>query len=129
MSQNAHFRRIVVQTDLLHNILVDIKDKGIIRFWFYKDEKMTELELFNFIAHIFGSSASPTVTSFVLIEHAHRVRDVISVKAFEIISRFFYVDDGTSGSDKWEECKELCSELKRAMRLGGFTLAKWKFSH
>ena len=54
---------------------------------------------------------------------------MISVKAFEIISRFFYVDDGTGCSGKWEECKDLCSELKQAMKLSGFSLAKWKFSH
>ena len=84
-----------------HNILVDVKDRGIFRFWFYKNEKMDELELLIFLAHIFGSSASPTVCSFVLIEQAHRIRDVISVKALKIISRFFYGDDGTGGSDKW----------------------------
>ena len=61
-----------------HNILVDVKDRGIFRFWFYKDEKMDELELIIFLAHIFGSSVSPTVCSFVLIEHAHQIRDMIS---------------------------------------------------
>ena len=38
----------------------------------------------------------------------------------------FYVDDGSGGADSVDEALELKQNLIEAMRLGGFTLAKWK---
>ena len=42
---------------------------------------------------------------------------------------YFYVDDGTGGSDDQDEYKVLKERLKEAMLRGGFNLSKWKFSH
>ena len=38
----------------------------------------------------------------------------------------FYVEDGSGGADDEEEALKLKEELKSALALGGFTLAKWK---
>ena len=57
-----------------HNILVDEKDKAIFRFCWFKNPEMTELELYQFLAHIFGASSSLTVTGWVL-RHEPRSRE------------------------------------------------------
>ena len=112
-----------------HNILVDEKDQGTFRYFWYKDEEMRDLVPYIFLAFIFGSSASPTVSSYVLKHHSKAMRGIFSNKVCDIIEKFFYVDDGSSGDNTIEGCKELCDELEQAMRKGGFTLDKWKFSH
>ena len=82
-----------------------------------------------FLAFIFGSSASPGVTSYVLKAQGGRIREEFGEEVFMIISRFFYVDDGSGGSNTIERCKKLARDLEAAMEKGGFRLAKWKYSH
>ena len=112
-----------------HNVIVDERDKGAFRFLWWEDEEMRKLVDYVFLAYIFGSSSSPTVTSFVLKRHSENLEGIASKKVREIISKYFYVDDGTGGDDDLEKCKALCKELEEAMALGGFSLAKWIFSH
>ena len=112
-----------------HNVRVDERDKGAFRFLWWEDEEMTKLVDYVFLAYIFGSSSSPTVTSFVLKRHSDNLEGIASTKVREIISKYFYVDDGTGGDDDLEKCKALRRELEEAMALGGFSLSKWIFSH
>ena len=112
-----------------HNVIVDERDRGAFRFLWWEDEQMKKLVEFMFLAFIFGSSSSPTVTSFVLRRHSENLEGVASAKVREIIRRYFYVDDGTGGDDDLDKCKTLCKELEEAMALGGFSLSKWIFSH
>ena len=112
-----------------HNILVDKRDEGLFRFHWYDNEDMGKLVMYIFLAHIFGSSASPTITSYVLRKHSTLLRGIFSDKVCDIIEKYFYVDDGSGGDNTVEGCKKLCDELEEAMKLGGFTLSKWKFSH
>ena len=57
------------------------------------------------------------------------MRSIFSDRVCDIIEKYFYVDDGSSGDNTIEGCKKLCNELEQAMQLGGFELDKWKFSH
>ena len=112
-----------------HNVLVDEKDQGVFKFFWYEDERMEALKLYIFLAHIFGASSSPTVTQFVLKKHGESIREAFGDEVYQIIVRYFYVDDGSGGSNSLEACKKLCKDLKAAMEKGGFSLGKWKFSH
>merc|ERR1712055_718504 len=80
-------------------------------------------------AHIFGASSSPTVTSFVLRHHAERIKEMFPPQIYEIIKRYFYVDDGTASADTPQAYAQLRKDLEEAMKLGGFSLGKWKCSH
>ena len=112
-----------------HNVLVDEEDQGVFKFFWYEDERMESLKLYIFLAHIFGASSSPTVTQFVLKRHGEAIRAMFGEQVYEIITRYFYVDDGSGGNNSIEGCKKLCKDLKAAMEMGGFSLGKWKFSH
>ena len=111
-----------------HNILVDERDRDAFRFFWYEDEEMKRLVPYVFLAHIFGSSSSPTVTAYVLRHHAAKIREVYGEEVYKIINSF-YVDDGAGGANSEEEYKKRKEQLTKAMEEGGFTLAKWKFSH
>ena len=46
-----------------------------------------------------------------------------------VITKYFYVDDGSAGANRLEQVKKLANDLEEAMAIGGFSLAKWKYSH
>ena len=104
-----------------HNIVVDEKDQGAFRYFWYEDETMQELVLYVFLGFIFGLSASPTVSSFVLKRHSKLMRSIFSDRVCDIIEKYFYVDDGSSGDNTIEGCKALCDELEAAMKTDGFS--------
>ena len=110
-------------------MIVDERDRGAFRFLWWEDEEMRNLVDYVFLAYIFGSSSSPTVTSFVLRHHSDNLEGIVGEKVREIISRYFYVDDGTGGDDDLAKCKILRKDLEEAMALGGFSLSKWILSH
>ena len=112
-----------------HNVLVDEKDRNCFRFYWYWDRAMTLLRMLIFLAFIFGSSCSPTVTCYTMRRHSERMMDKYSAIVCEIMRRFIYVDDLSGGANTKQDCKAVADELEQAMAEGGFTLSKWKFSH
>ena len=109
-----------------HNILVDDLDKDAFLFYWWEDEEMTKRILIRFLAHIFGATSSPTITSYILKLHAERIKSMFGQEVYDVIRNFFYVDDGTAGSHSEEGVKRLKIDLEKAMNMGGFKLAKWK---
>ena len=87
---------------------------------------MTKIKTLRFKAHIFGSSASSLVTSFVLRYHAKKIKNEYPDNVYETIRDQIYVDDGSGGADSIGEALELKHNLKEALARGGFQLAKWK---
>ena len=69
------------------------------------------------------------VTAFTLKFHAEKIREEFGEKVYDIMRNYFYVNNGTGGSDDPEEYRELKRKLRDAMLQGGFSLSKWKFSH
>jgi len=112
-----------------HNVLVDERDRQCFRFYWYWDRAMTLLRMLIFLAFIFGSSCSPTVTCYTMRRHSERMADKYSKIVCEIMRRFIYVDDLSGGSNTKQGCKQIADELEQAMKEGGFALSKWKFSH
>ena len=49
-----------------HNVLIDEEDRSLFRYLWYENENMRELLTGMFLAYTFGSSASPSATSFTL---------------------------------------------------------------
>ena len=111
-----------------HNVLLDERDRGAFRFLWYKDDKMKELFTSMFLMFTFGSSAATSCTSFILQHHSDQLAGIVSEEVRKIMREFFYVDDCGAGANSIQKCRQLCSELEKAMNLGGFSLSKWKFS-
>ena len=109
-----------------HNILVDERDKDAFLFYWYEDETMRKRILLRFLAHIFGATCSPTITSYILRLHAERIKHAFGPEVYEVIRQYFYVDDGTAGAQTTPAVQKLKVDLEEAMRQGGFRLAKWK---
>ena len=112
-----------------HQVLVDERDADVFRYFWFGDQKMDSYKTLRFNAHIFGSGASSLVTSFVLRFHAEKIKHLFPVNVYDTIRDQVYVDDVSAGADSIDEALELKDNLKKAIGMGGFDLAKWKSSH
>ena len=90
---------------------------------------MEVLKTYLMLFMVFRSLSSPSITSYILKIHGERVREKFGEEIYLIITRFFYVDDGSGGANSVEKCWKLARDLKAAMLEGGFELGKWKFLH
>ena len=112
-----------------HQVLVDEHDADVFRYFWFRDQQMNSYKTLRFNAHIFGSGASSLVTSFVLRYHAEKIKHLFPENVNDTIRNQFYVDDVSAGADSVDRALELKENLKTAIGMGGFDLAKWKRSH
>ena len=121
--------KVAVTSDIaafFHNVLVDPLDADAFRYYWFKDETMTAISKLRFLGHVFGSGASSLVTSYTLAHHGESIKDEYPPEIFDAIKNLFYVDDFTGGASSPEQAKILVTNLEKAMKQGGFDLAKWK---
>ena len=109
-----------------HQVLIDERDADVFRYFWFADQSMETYKTLRFNAHIFGSGASSLVTSFILRYHAERIKSLFPQNVYDTIKNKIYVDDGSGGADTIEEALRLKEDLKTALKMGGFDLAKWK---
>ena len=69
-----------------HNIAVEERDCGVFRFLWYKDEAMEVLKTYIMLFMVFGSSSSPSITSYVLKIHGKRIREKFGEEIYLIIT-------------------------------------------
>ena len=120
---------IAFMTDIcgfFHNIRVDERDREVFRYLWFKDENCKEMFIKQFLSHIFGAGSSSVVTSFVLRYHADKIRHLFPDDVWQTLRNNFYVDDGQGGGRTVASAMKLKTNLKEAMRLGGFQLGKWQ---
>ena len=122
-------KKIAFMTDIsayFHQVLIDERDADVFRYFWFADQSMETYKTLRFNAHIFGSGASSLVTSFVLRYHSERIKSLFPQNVYDTIKNKIYVDDGSGGADTIEEALRLKEDLKTALKMGGFDLAKWK---
>ena len=90
---------------------------------------MDSYKTLHFNAHIFGSGASSHVASFVPWYHAEKVRPLFPENVYDFIRNNVYINNIFAGTDSLDEAIELKENLKTAIGMGGFNVAKWKSSH
>ena len=115
--------------EFFHRVRVHWKDCDCFRFWFFGDRTMTTRKLYRWVVHIFGAASSPFVTGYVLQHHADKIATLFDEYVIETIRHRFYVDDGSGGKNTPEAYVQFVRQMNEAMKLGGFELGKWKFSH
>ena len=128
------FRRhkVIVSADIkgfYHQVLVDDNDKQVCRFWWYEDEEMTKMALFEITVHMMGGKSSATVATFVLHHHAETMRGTVPDEVLEEVLRSFYVDDFISSFPDVDAARKMRTQLTAVLKAGGFDLCKWKSTH
>ena len=105
------------------------EDVAALRFLFFKDESMKEIDSIESLVHIFGASSSPPVANFTLKYHAQQIREKYGEDVFWQIVLSFYVDDYLSSFPSVEKAREMRQKITAALDEGGFCLTKWDSSH
>ena len=128
------FRRhpVVLSSDIkgfFHQIFISKEDVGAFRFFWWENEDMTNMLLYEMLVHIFGAKGSPAVATFVLRFHAELIAADYPPEILFTILHAFYVDDLLVSVPTVEKARQMRIQLQEALQRGGFELCKWKSTH
>ena len=128
------FRRhpVAVSADIkafFHQIFVDEKDSPALRFFWFEDEELLKMALYEMLVHTFGAKSSPAISTFVLRYHGESIKDEISPEVLYAILKAFYVDDFLNSYPFVQLARQVKIGLTDALLRGGFELTKWKSTH
>ena len=112
-----------------HEVYVDEGDSGVFRYWWFTDERMSEVELKEFLGHVFGARSSSCVATFALRYHAEVNQDIFDPEVIEAIRKLFYVDDLCASKRDVPSARRFRVALTDALKQAGFDLVKWRSSH
>ena len=98
------------------------KDQPSIRF-LWREDPSTEVSVFQYARHIFGSKDSPTCANYALKRTATDNDDIIP-KAAQSVHKNFYMVDYLDSSPTAEGAAQKAKDLVKMLSLGGFKLTK-----
>ena len=99
------------------------KDQPSIRF-LWREDPSTEVSVFQYVRHIFGSKDSPTCANYALKRTATDNADMFP-KAARSVQTNFYMDDYLESSPTAEEAAQKAKDLVKMLSIGGFKLTKF----
>ena len=99
------------------------KDQPSIRF-LWREDPSTEVAVFQYVRHIFGSKDSPTCANYALKRTATDNADKFP-KAAQSGQTNFYMDDYLESSPTADEATQKAKDLVKMLSLGGFNLTKF----
>ena len=99
------------------------KDQPSLRF-LWREDPSTEVAVFQYVRHIFGSKDSPTCSNYALKRTATDNVDKFP-KAAQSVQTKFYMDDYLESSPTADEATQKAKDLVKLLSLGGFNLTKF----
>ena len=98
-------------------------DQPSLRF-LWREDTTQIVEVLLYTRHIFGAKDSPTCANFALQKTA-RDNEAKFPGAAKAVYQKFYMDDYLDSIDCPDKALELCNELVKMLKLGGFKLTKF----
>ena len=100
------------------------KDQPSIRFFLWRKDPSTEVSVFRYVRHIFGSKDSPTCANYALKRTATDNADMFPEGA-QSVHKNFYMDDYLESSPTAKEAANKAKDLVKMLSKGGFKLTKF----
>ena len=91
--------------------------------------RMPEVELLEFLGHVFGAKSSGCVATFTLRHHVGRFKEKYGDLVVDAVNRNFYVDDLVKSLRDVATAAAFRENITAALKDGGFELCKWRSSH
>ena len=111
---------------MFHQVRVDEKDVGALRFlWFPNGDITKEPEERQMMVHLFGGIWSPSCATFALQKTAEDHKADFKGNIVSTVKKNFYVDDLLKSVKSNDDGVGLYKDLKKLLSLGGFNLTKW----
>ena len=98
-------------------------DRPSLRF-LWREDPASEVAVFQYVRHIFGSKDSPTCANYALRRTATDNTSQFPEAAQSVINNF-YMDDYLESSPTAEEATQKAEDLVKLLSLGGFKLTKF----
>ena len=98
-------------------------EQKFLRF-LWREDVSQEIEVFQYLRHIFGATSSPTCANFIVQKVAHDNK-VDFPLASESVLNSFYVDDFLKSFQTVEEAINTMTQLVLMLKRGGFNLSKF----
>ena len=119
------FRRhmVAIGSDIrgfFHQIYLLENEVPAFRFYWWEDDTMRKIVLYEMLVHIFGAKSSPAVATFVLRFHAKLVAKDYDPEVLFAILWAFYVDDLLASYPTVEKARRIRLQLQEALQRGGF---------
>ena len=112
--------------DYFHEIYITEEDAGIFRYYWFKDEKMEEIDLNGFLGHVFGAKPSNCVSIFTLRHHVEQHSAEYGPLVVQAVMRNMYVDDLIKSLRSTPIAKEFRIGITAALQDAGMNLCKWR---
>ena len=111
---------------MYHQVRVDPKDIGALRFLWYPDGDITKMpDEYQMLVHLFGGVWSSFCASFALRRTAIDNADSFPEEVINAVLRDFYVDDFLKSMKTSQEAILMQKQLTEVLSRGGFHLTKW----
>ncbi|XP_055636134.1 uncharacterized protein LOC129775417 [Toxorhynchites rutilus septentrionalis] len=108
---------------MFRQIWVDPEDRKFQQIIWRRNPSLP-LQIYQLKTVTYGLTSSPFQAARILNKLAEDEGDKYPLAA-AVLTKRFYVDDVLAGSDSLEEAVEICSQLRKLLSLGGFSLRKW----
>ena len=99
------------------------RDQPSLRF-LWREDPASEVAVYQYVRHIFGSKDSPTCANYALKRTATDNQDKFPEAAGSVLTNF-YMDDYLESSPTVEEATQKATDLVELLALGGFKLTKF----
>ena len=99
-------------------------ERDILRFYWIKNQNVSDTEILRFTRLVFGLIQSPFILEAILQSHLSKYEKTYP-KEIEEIKNSMYVDDMISGGNNEAEVVYLKNSAKTIFKEGGFVLHKW----
>ena len=115
--------------DYFHEIYVTEEDAGVFRYYWFRDEKMEEIDLNEFLGHVFGAKSSNCVAIFTLQHHVEQHSAEYGPLVVQAVMRNMYIDDLIKSLRNTKVAKDFRVGITAALEDAGMNLCKWRSSH
>ena len=115
--------------DYFHEIYVTEEDAGVFRYYWFRDEKMEEIDLNEFLGHVFGAKSSNCVAIFTLQHHVQEHSAEYGPLVVQAVLRNMYIDDLIKSLRNTGIAKEFRIGITAALEDAGMNLCKWRSTH
>ena len=99
------------------------QDRPSLRF-LWREDPATDVAVYQYVRHIFGSKDSPTCANYALQQTARDNRKKFP-EAAKSVENNFYMDDYLESSATINEATKKAQDLVKMLSTGGFTLTKF----
>ena len=118
---------MAIQADIkamFYQVRIPSKDRDLLRFLWWKNENVEDIEEYRITVYPFGTASSPNCANFALRRTVTDHEQEYVAETLTTACSGFYVDDCLTSTSSVETATSLVHELRSLLSKGGFCLTQ-----